>query len=83
MCKEPIVVRVSDRALFEPSCPDDYTDGKCLSDILSRVRTFYFRRVVKVKRSFWFGSKLVPHGEIWEPTDTSLFDVVEKSEVMK
>ena len=73
-----IARRVSDSALYEPSFPDNYTDGQVISNMLSGGPQWYFRRIVQCPRRWWqLRQRWKRTGEIWQPNDASEFDVIQ------
>lgn len=72
-----LCVRKSDHAVFRPSYPDDYSEGKALLDLMSGRDCYYFRRV-ELRPLSWFPwvKRWRDTGEVWEPRSGD-FTVVE------
>lgn len=70
-------MRRSDGATFEPSYPDDYTEGAAIAAVLSRKPSWYFRRVERVPKRWWHLKEMWRRtGEIWQPEEGSDFTVL-------
>lgn len=67
---DKLCIRKSDATVWEPSCPDDYTEGDALATALLGRPSWYFRHVEWESSpwwKFWTRGKWVRTGDIWKP----------------
>ena len=78
-----LVIRASDGAVFEPSCPDNYDEGQALIDLFSGINCWYFRQLQWKPRRWWqLYGKWKRTGEIWKPKEGREFDVVTRKQAI-
>ena len=79
-----LIIRTSDGALFEPSFPDNYNEGRALADAISAAFNnkpcWYFRRIEPIKKRWWhFKQRYKRTGEVWEPNASEEFELLKTS----
>lgn len=79
-----LAVRKDDKAVFQPSYPDDYEEASAIADIIRGTIAWYFRRIVPVPRRWWhLRRRWKRTGEIWGTTTPDTFDVVKPDEAWR
>lgn len=76
-------IRKSDGSVWEPSCPDDYTEADAITAYVTGDTGWYFRGGRFVQRGWWLFKKWVweRSGSIWEPRSGE-FRVIRREEAL-